>query len=292
MRKSQTKISVIVPFYQNIRHIKNCINALLLQHYPIEHFEVIMVDNNSSDGSTDIVRQFPQIKILSETKQGSYSARNRGLQVAKGEIIAFTDADCSPDSHWLSSIAIAMEPPDTTIVLGKRLYNTDSWSLQLLGAYETEKIKQICSGNDRFTYYGYTNNMAVRRTVYDSCGPFLELARGADSLFVRKVVDEFGCAGVRYDDQVCIRHLEMDAIGDYYRKRIIYGKSYERYRKVRSARALSNRERFQIFRKTTRNQSCSTARNLLLAVLLFVGMIHFDFGRQLELIDRARKVFK
>ncbi len=290
MREPQKKISVIIPFYQNIKHIKSCIESLLTQRYPAEHFELIMVDNNSSDGSTTIVRQFPQIKLLSEKKQGSYCARNKGLQVAKGAIIAFTDADCSPNDKWLSTIDRAMTLSDTAIVLGKRLYASDSWCLQLLGAYENERIKQICAGNDQFTYYGYTNNMAVRRTFFDDCGHFLEISRGADSLFVRRVVDQFGCSGVRFDDEICIRHLEISTIGDYYRKRIIYGKSFERYRKMLNSRTFGNRERFRIFRNITKNQSNAKTKNLLLALsLLFVGMMHFELGRQLEVINRARK---
>jgi glycosyltransferase involved in cell wall biosynthesis len=293
MRESQVKISVLVPFYQNINHINSCIDAILTQQYPVEHFEVIMVDNNSSDGSTEIVRQFPQIKLVSEKKQGSYCARNKGLQVAKGSIIAFTDADCSPNDRWLSSIDRAMRNPDTAIVLGKRLYASNSSYLDILGAYENERIKQICARNDRFTYYGYTNNMAVRRTFFDYCGHFLEIPRGADSLFVRKIVDRFGCGGVCFDDEVCIRHLEINTMSDYYRKRIIYGKSYERYRKILNSRTFGNRERFQILRNITKNQSYATTKYLLLAVsLLFVGMMHFELGRQLEVINRARKMLR
>jgi glycosyltransferase involved in cell wall biosynthesis len=264
----------------------------MTQRFPQEQFEVIMVDNNSRDGSVEIVKQFSRIKLISEKKQGSYAARNKGLLMAKGAIVAFTDADCCPDPDWLASIEQAMQDQGTNIVLGKRNYASGSLLLQLLGAYETEKIRQICAGYDHAAYYGYTNNMAARRILFDLCGCFLEIPRGADSLFVRTVVDRFGCKGVRFDNQVCIRHLEMNTIRDYYRKRIIYGQSYEKYRKIRNARSLSNYERFQIFRTLTISQGCSSRDSLCLAVLLFIGLIHFDFGRQLTRLSTTGTNFK
>ena len=66
-------ISVIVPFYNEEGYVEQCVQALLSQDYPKERYEVILVDNNSSDRSAEIVRRYPGIKLLSEGLQGDQS---------------------------------------------------------------------------------------------------------------------------------------------------------------------------------------------------------------------------
>src|SRR3990167_5093364 len=94
-------ISVIVPFHNAEKHIEQCITALLSQSFPSSFYEIIMVDNNSTDNSIKVIMKYPQIKLLSEKKQGSYAARNRGVAESKGSVIAFTDSDCIPVPEWL-----------------------------------------------------------------------------------------------------------------------------------------------------------------------------------------------
>ena len=279
MAKKDAEISVVVPFYEDREYIRGCIDALLSQDYPQQKVEVILIDNNSTDGSIQIVKQYPSVKLLSETKQGAYAARNRGIEEATGEILAFTDADCLPCRDWLRCIQEAMSDTDVRIVLGKRAYASPSLGLSMLAEYEAEKINYVCAGSDKHLYYGYTNNMAARRTLFDQCGLFLEMARGADSIFVRQVTDQFGCESVRYVPGVFVQHMEMTRIRDYYRKRIIYGRSYEGYRKVRPARALNNAERTRIFRRTIQKNGYSLPASLLFALLLIIGAAHFDLGR-------------
>jgi glycosyltransferase involved in cell wall biosynthesis len=279
MGKQEAGISVVVPFFEDRRYIGRCVDALLSQDYPQQRVEVFMIDNNSTDGSAEIVRQAPGVKLLSETKQGAYAARNRGIREATGEIIAFTDADCLPGSTWLRCIHRAMSDTDARIVLGKREYASSSLGISMLAEYEAEKIDYVCAGSDKQIYYGYTNNMAVRRTLFDQFGLFPEMARGADTVFVRKVVDHFDCESVRYSPDVLVRHMEINHIWNYYQKRAIYGKSYERYRKVRSARSLSYAERTLIMRRTIKKNAYSLPRILLFSLLLAIGSVCFDLGR-------------
>src|SRR5712691_1460257 len=115
--------------------------ALLSQRYPSEDYEVIMVDNNSTDSSLRIAQQFPHVKILGEEKPGAYAARNRGLAEATGALIAFTDADCVPEENWLGNIAIALQAPQVHLALGSRQWARDSSALvSLLVAYQNQKV--------------------------------------------------------------------------------------------------------------------------------------------------------
>jgi glycosyltransferase involved in cell wall biosynthesis len=164
-------ITVVIPFYNVDRYIEKCIQALLAQTYPAELFDVIMVDNNSTDHSAAIVRQYPGIRLVSERKQGAYAARNRGIAEAMGDIIAFTDPDCVPDGDWLKEIDSAMGGAGVRVVVGNHAPASDSFLLRLLEEYEDEKNKYIFGSGIREVYYGYTNNMAVKRTLFADVWP-------------------------------------------------------------------------------------------------------------------------
>ncbi len=93
-------VSVIIPTYHDWEHLKLCINALRGQTYPAKYFEVIIINNAPEDTipQLDLPDNF---RIISESKPGSYAARNKGIYSAKGEILAFTDSDCIPCPDWI-----------------------------------------------------------------------------------------------------------------------------------------------------------------------------------------------
>jgi len=96
-------VSIIVPVYNCSGSITALIESLLDQDYPRDLYEVILVDNNSSDNTARMIEQYP-IKLLRENDiQSSYAARNKGIKEAKHDYLAFTDADCIPNQQWLSS---------------------------------------------------------------------------------------------------------------------------------------------------------------------------------------------
>ena len=280
MNAKKCHISVIVPVHNCERFLKACIQGLLDQRYPEDAYEIIMVDNNSTDGSVNIIKRNRRVKLLMEHKQGSYAARNLGLAKARGNIIAFTDADCIPNPSWLGHIADAMRHSRTHILLGECRFAADSPMLSLLADYESEKACYVCSRNDKSVYYGYTNNMAVRKEVFDRLGPFLEIPRGADAVFVRRAVDIYNCSAVHYAPSQRVLHLEIGSIMDYYRKRYIYGKSLAGYQKLISARPLCTMERLQIMKAVGRNKCCSLTKGVLLFLILIVGTLYYELGRK------------
>jgi glycosyltransferase involved in cell wall biosynthesis len=280
MKKTEVKVSVILPVCNAERYIEDCIKALLTQSYPEDCYEIIAIDNNSTDGSTEIIKHYPHIKLLMEHKQGSYAARNQGITEAKGEIIAFTDSDSAVSTDWLHNIVSAMCHPETRVVLGRCQLATDSLLLSMMADYEAEKATYACSSDDEHVYYGYTNNMATRANLFNKLGPFLEIDRGADVIFVLRVVDEYSCSAVCYSPDVCVRHLEITSIWDYYQKRYIYGQSYKKYHKIKSARPLSSAERLKVFKATWQKNKYSLLKSSLLFFILAVGAVYYELGRK------------
>lgn len=274
-------ISVVIPFYNSDKHLESCISALLSQTYPSSAYEIIMVDNNSTDNSTDVVREYSQIILLSEAKKGSYAARNRGVAESKGRIIAFTDSDCVPCPEWLDKISATLSSPGVGIVQGGRLYSTCSAGMLLLEAYESERAFHTFSGKFKGLYYGYTNNMAVRRDVLDRCGQFMEVIRGADSIFVNRAIEDYSPEIIRYVPDAAIRHLEITGVPDYLRKRFIYGRSLQQNYNIRKKthRKMTISERYEIIRATIERKRYTFFESAHLVLLVSTGIVFFMSGR-------------
>jgi glycosyltransferase involved in cell wall biosynthesis len=272
------RFSVVVPVHNTADHLERCIAALKAQDYPRERFEILMVDNNSTDESREILSRADGVRALAEAAQGSYAARNRALREARGELVAFTDSDCAPDAGWLHSIERVFEDPRIQVVLGCRRPARDAGLIRLLADYENKKDELVFSSGAAESYYGFTNNMGVRRAALEKYGPFVERPRGSDTVFVRRVVDGEGCEAVAYEPAMRVVHAEMDGVRAYYRKMFTYGRSRQQYRHLVKTRPLGTSERIEAFRATVRDGRYSWAAAAALAGLLTGGMAAWSLG--------------
>ena len=93
------QFSVIIPVYNGEGTIAECLEALASQDMPRREFEVIVVDDGSTDGTAAIVKQF-DVKYIHQENTGPATARNVGVKNAQGKIVVFTDADCVPEPNW------------------------------------------------------------------------------------------------------------------------------------------------------------------------------------------------
>lgn len=112
-------ISVIVPVWNDAPRLRRTLEALARQSLPPDAFEIVVVDNGSSDDSGDVARSFPGVRVLVELRKGPAAARNTGLKEATGAIVAFTDADCLPVPRWLEEArAVLLSDETIGIVAG------------------------------------------------------------------------------------------------------------------------------------------------------------------------------
>jgi glycosyltransferase involved in cell wall biosynthesis len=274
------RISVVVPFHDSEAYIQECATALLAQRYPRDRFEIVMIDNNSTDRSATIVSRCPGVRLLSEPTPGAYAARNRGIRESSGDIIAFTDSDCTPDPAWLDAIAAALASPEICVAQGRLRFAFESPGLAMMADYEAAKAAYTFSSGRREIYYAYTNNMAVRRSMFDKAGPFEEWQRGADVVFMQRVIDAYSCGVIRYVPNMCVRHLEITSVWNWLGKMRIYGRSFRRYREHVPQRPLGGRDRVRVFTSTIRGGGYSLLKTLLLGGLLTVGLVAYELGRR------------
>ena len=102
-RPSSPIVSVVIPVLDDRAGLEKCLEALGRQDYPKERMEVIVVDNGSRDKPARLKARFPGVRFVEQLGPGSYGARNHGIRLARGEVLAFTDADCVPDRSWVAN---------------------------------------------------------------------------------------------------------------------------------------------------------------------------------------------
>jgi len=182
-------VSVIIPVYNDPVRLQTCLQALEEQTYPKCVYEVIVVDNGSDESITSIITQFSQVKTSYETRPGSYAARNKGLSLARGEVIAFTDSDCIPAPDWIERGVTKLQSiPNCGIVGGKiEMFFKDPHHPTAVEIYDSmtyfkqkEHIEQ-----DEFSV---TANLFTFKHVFDHIGRFdSELKSGGDWKWGRRV---------------------------------------------------------------------------------------------------------
>jgi glycosyltransferase involved in cell wall biosynthesis len=96
-------VSIIIPTYNGAKRIGKCLEALTQQEYQGE-FEIIVVDDGSTDETEEVVQQYSQIRLIQQPNAGPAAARNQGARVANGDILLLTDDDCVPMPDWISQM--------------------------------------------------------------------------------------------------------------------------------------------------------------------------------------------
>lgn len=100
-----TKISIIIPTYNRKQAVLKTANCLLKQDYPRQKYEIIIVDDGSTDETYEMLKRIKDIRVFRQNNKGPAAARNLGIKKAKYDLIAFTDDDCLPQKNWLKKIA-------------------------------------------------------------------------------------------------------------------------------------------------------------------------------------------
>jgi glycosyltransferase involved in cell wall biosynthesis len=102
IQKSPIRVSLVIPAYNEESHLALCLDAIAAQ--TVKPFEVIVVDNNSTDQTVAVARRYPFVRVLHESRQGVVYARDRGFNAARGDVIGRTDADTALASNWVATL--------------------------------------------------------------------------------------------------------------------------------------------------------------------------------------------
>ncbi len=205
MNSEENYVSVIVAARNEEKHISNCLKALTDQSYPDIFFEIIIIDDRSTDSTAKIVQKYElqnnnikliQVKELPQNTSPKKHALETGINAAKGELILTTDADCVPARDWIKTMVRYFEA-DVGLVAGfspleetekqsvvSKLFILDSISLAALSASSFKTGKPL-------TVSG--RNLAYRKKVFEEVNGFEKIKHhisGDDDLFLHKVVEQ------------------------------------------------------------------------------------------------------
>lgn len=130
-------VSVIIPTFHDWERLQNCVFALENQTYPKNLYEIIIINNDPHDLPPASFAIKEHVRLLNESKPGSYAARNKGTFSSIGDILAFTDSDCIPDINWLKNAVNASILEEGKRVAGKvELFPQEKENYTLAEAYD------------------------------------------------------------------------------------------------------------------------------------------------------------
>ncbi|WP_255169131.1 glycosyltransferase [Natrononativus amylolyticus] len=227
-RESGTKpiLSVVVPVYNDPRGIRETLESVTAQTYPAEAYEILAVDNGSTDGTREVIRAFESfhdtVRLLVEDEiQGSYAARNEGIEHARGEIVSFVDADMTVEEDWAESIVASYEEhgwdymgcPVELYVERETLTATYD---RTLGGFPVEQYM-------RERNFTGTGSLSVRREVFDAVGRFDErIVSQGDGEFGKRVAE----AGFdqHFEPEITMYHAARSDLRAWLRKQVRIGR--------------------------------------------------------------------
>ncbi|MDY7014498.1 MAG: glycosyltransferase, partial [Cyanobacteriota bacterium] len=187
----EPQVSVIVPIYNGEADLPGLLACLYEQTFPSDRVEYLLVNNNSRDRTAEILEATVaearsrglQLRALNENQiQSSYAARNTGIEAAKSEFLAFTDADCRPIPQWLERLVRSFADARVGLVVGEvAALPGKTWLERHADRQNTLTQKDTLA--HPFCPYGQTANLAVRRAVFKEVGlfrPYLTTGGDAD----------------------------------------------------------------------------------------------------------------
>jgi cellulose synthase/poly-beta-1,6-N-acetylglucosamine synthase-like glycosyltransferase len=216
-------VSIIIPAYNAQDTLHLCLDSIMRLDYPTEKLEVILVDNNSTDATAKIAREYP-IAVLKETEaQSSYAARNRGIEIAKGELIAFTDADCVITKQWLKMLLSSCANSQIGCFAGEiKAYHPRTLA-EHFAEHDEENHNQKRELDVGYRSAVNTANVAFRRGIFQKIGLFNgDLKSGGDAELTWRLIED-GEYKIVYEPEAIVYHKHRSSLGGLWLQYRKYG---------------------------------------------------------------------
>lgn len=194
-------VSIIIPARNEEENIGRCLDSLLMQDYPKDLMEIIVVDDQSTDQTANIVNNYQDgriklISILEDEKFGKKSAVSKGIQSASNEIIITTDADCVFKKTWLATIVTYKLEHDAVMVAAPVAFRKEKTYLDVFQSLDFISLQGITAVGVSNKIFNMCNgaNLLYTKTAFEKVGGFDgidQIASGDDMLLMEKMSVEF-----------------------------------------------------------------------------------------------------
>lgn len=228
MQSETLLCSVIVPVYNGAEVIERCLDALAAQTVAPERYEVIAVNDGSTDDTAAVVERWRslhpqmQLTLLSQANAGPAAARNRGAAAARAPLLLFTDADCAPTPTWIEAMTAPFA--DSDVVGAKGAYVTEQTGLvPRFVQVEYEDRYDRMSGQAQIDFID-TYSAAYRRSIFlenNGFDPIFTTASVEDQEFSFRLAQK----GYRlvFAPAARVSHLHDRSVGEYFRRKYYIG---------------------------------------------------------------------
>jgi len=195
-----TRISVIIPARNEEENIKGLLLSVQEQSYPANLFEVIVVDDHSTDKTAEIVNRFSFVKLISLEFDNINSYKKKaietGIAAATGDLIVTTDADCLVPENWLKTIAACKEKTDAVFIAAPVVINEKGSVLSLFQCLDFMTLQGITAASVQKKIHPMCNgaNLAYDKIVFNEVGGFSgidQIASGDDMLLMQKISSRY-----------------------------------------------------------------------------------------------------
>lgn len=190
-------ISVIIVNYNGLRFLQNCLASLEKQSYPVSRFEIILVDNGSTDGSIEFIRNnWTEVRIIDAKKNLGFAAGNNlGFDHANGEFFALLNNDTEVPENWLSTLVVSiLESSAIGLVTCKILFHADRHTINSTGL----QLLSDGRGNDRGFREKDSGQYNLKEDVFGACG--------ASVLIRKKMLTDIGY----FDERLFMYYEDLD----------------------------------------------------------------------------------
>lgn len=225
---NQASCSVVVPVFNGERLITRCLDGIATQTVSPHQYEVIIVDDGSTDGTAARVSAWAAahpdyaVRLIRQPNAGPAAARNHGARVAQTDLILFTDADCAPQPQWIDAFLRAFADP--TLIGARGFHFTTQSGLipQFVGAEYADRFDRIQAGQA-------IDFIDTQSAAYRSA-PFLAVG-GFDTIFPTACVEDqelsFRLAGaghyLTFAPAAAVNHLYDETLRSYWRRKYYIG---------------------------------------------------------------------
>ncbi len=194
------RISVIIPARNEEKNIGKLLSSLEKQTYPPHLFEVIVVDDHSTDNTADVVNSYSFAKLIRLEIENINSYKKKaletGIAAASGDLIVTTDADCIVPGNWLKTIASFKEKTNAVFIAAPVVLENESNLLQTFQTLDFLVLQGITAASVQKKFHNMCNgaNLAYERKIFFEVNGFTgidHIASGDDMLLMQKIVQRF-----------------------------------------------------------------------------------------------------